>query len=188
MLFAIAVYRAQVHAQSVIASGSGGNLLFVAGQTLAFQSSTVETIVFTVDSGILNGTTCSFYVYTLSGKISFYSTDNAVLSASVNRVIPVGFSTTGATTIGGGNNSWSITVPTDTTCTFAWYFRAPNPFDEYTTLSFGIIGVVGMIVTPLLMIKRFRDDGLEAETIEFAGIMVILFLIFAGLFYMWLMW
>lgn len=184
VFFLSAAYR--VGAETPIVTGSGFNTVIESGDSLAFQ--TDDTITFDVDSGTLNGTSCSLGLYRYHGRFSFYAEANATLIASVDREEVIGFSCEGATFVETDEiNTFIVTVPEVTSVSIAWFYRLPSYVDMYTQTAIGLGGIFLMIFSPTWVAWKFKKEGASTGSVERFGYGMLLFIVGFGLVVMWLM-
>lgn len=85
-MLTLQLYLCKVKADSPIVTGSNFQLYFLANGKLAFQhlsipyTTTGATITLTVTSGTLNGTGGTLIMYQTSGRLTFTSQNNSVIS------------------------------------------------------------------------------------------------------------
>ena len=166
-----------------MASGSGFNTYLSLGEDLAFQSD--YTFTFHVTSGELNGTGCSFSLYHIHGKFSFYSNNATTLHAYTTEKEDIGFGCSGAT-FTGSNSSFTVSVPANASVAFSWFFHIQSYVDDYTTLAIGFGGIFLMIFSPTWVAWKARKEGASTGTIERFGYGMLLFIVGFGLLIIWL--
>ena len=174
-------------AETPIFNGSDFDLLFNDGESLITGSSSEYFVNFTVSSGVLNGSDCTFFLYEKSGKITFIPEDNATISFIVmNWTGGIDFQTANAPSqkLAAYNYSVSITQTT-ARVSLSWRFGVKT-FTNWE-FYFGMTGVIIMICAPCWFAIKLRSGLAKAdEIVERLIYALILFVIGYAMLLIWL--
>jgi len=183
LLFQIIQFSGAYH--NPIASGSGFNIEFSTGQTLALQSD--NTLQIEVLSGLLNGSS-GLTMWNDRGRLTIFASNDSTIE--INSPDAEGAFDL---TISGANQTtktdrftWNAVIKSGNTVTIFWGWRIESWIDKYTMLALGFGGLILMVASPTWVALEIRKKGLDADSIERGAYGLLLFCVGFGLLIMWL--
>jgi len=185
LVFQLIQFSRAYHNPIPLARGSGFNIVFSSGQTLAFQSD--ATLEIEVLSGFLNGSSGSLTLWNDRGRLMFSASDDSTIEVtSPNAEGGFDLTINGASTTKTDRFTWNAVIKSGNTVTISWGWRIESWIDKYTMLALGFGGIILMVASPTWVALEIRKKGLDADSIQRGAYGMLLFCVGFGLLIMWL--
>ena len=181
-LLSITIYKFQVKADSLLASGTGFNVYFE-DSALTFQA--YSDIEFDCVSGTWNGTNGTLTVRTDSGSMSFIPVDNCTLNIGTVADRDFSVECSGASLTKTDGN-YSVAILSGPRVTIRWRYLPWSLIDNYFMLGVGLTGIVLMIAGPTLFARTFIRHGLDSDSVEWLGYAMLMVVMGFGFLVVWL--
>jgi len=181
-LLGITIYKFQVKADSLLASGTDFNIYFE-DSSLIFQAD--YTVSFDCITGVWNATNGTLTLRTESGSISFIPVDNCSLDIGTVADREFNVQCSGAS-LTKSNGNYSAVITSGPRVTITWRYLPWSLIDNYFMLGVGLTGIVMLITGPTWFARTFVKHGLDTETIEHLGYAMLFVVLGFGFVVVWL--
>lgn len=181
-LLSMTIYKFQVKADHLIASGTDFTLYFE-DSTLMFNA--YSNIAFECVTGIWNATNGTLTLRTDTGSLSFIPVDNCVIDIGTvsDRAFKVGC--TGATLTQSEGN-YTTTISSGPRVTITWHYLPWSLIDNYFMLGVGLTGIIMLIAGPTMFARTFIKHGLDSDSVEWLGYAMLFVVLGFGFVVVWL--